>query len=154
MRALAARLRGSTRGSAAVEFALLAPVMFVLLLGVMQIGVAMQNYNALRGITADMARTVTVEYQKSNPLTNAQIEALGTATAVQPPYMLDNDSVVVSVVDAVPQRIAGARELRFTIRYTVPSVLALIDLPSVPIRYSRPIFVAVEVPGTAAGGAA
>lgn len=134
----------------AVEFALLGPVLIALLLGVLQVGTGMQNYNALRGIAADVGRHVVVEYQKSNELTNAQVRQIGQATAVQAPYMLDSDSVRVEVGDAATQRVAGAREITFTITYTVPSVLAIIDLPSFTIRFSRPIFVAAA---PQAGGA-
>lgn len=134
-------LRRSTAGSAAVEFALLAPLLFALLLGVFQIGMGMQAYNALRSIAADTGRNVAVEFQKSNPLSNAQVQQIGTATAVQAPYMLDSANVVVTAVNATPQRVAGAREITLTINYTVPSVLRVIGLPPVNIRYSRPIFV-------------
>lgn len=144
MRQSGASLGAATGGSVTTEFALLAPVMFALLLGVLHIGVGMQNYNALRGITADMARYVAVEYQTSNQLTNAQIQALGTAIAVQSPYMLDNEHVLVTVADADPQRVVGAKELTFTIRYTVPSLLEFIDIPSFPISYSRSLFLLVD----------
>jgi Flp pilus assembly protein TadG len=126
-----------------VEFALLGPLMITMLLGVVQIGIGMQSYNALRGIAADVGRHVAVEYQKSNRLTNTQVRQLGEATAVQPPYLLDGSALTVNVADASPQRVAGAKEITFTVTYTVPSVLAIIDLPNFNIRFSRPIFVAI-----------
>jgi len=130
-----------TGGSVAVEFGLLGPLLIAMLLGVLQIGIGMQNYNALRGVAADVARVVTVEYQKSNELTNTQVQQLGQATAVQAPYLLDVESLDVSVADAAVQRVAGAKELTFTVTYTVPTLLTIIDLPAFNIRYTRPIFV-------------
>ena len=128
-------------GAATVEFALVGPLMFVLLLGVLQIGMAMHAYNALRSVAADTARHVTVEYQKSNELTTGQIQAFGIARAIQPPHLLRDEGVGVAVETVTPSRVSGAREMRLTVTYIVPSVLELIDLASYEISYSRPIFV-------------
>ena len=136
-----ASLRRSTDGSVMVEFALLGPMMIAMLLAVFQFGLGMQNYNALRGAAADVGREVAVEYQKANLLTNGQIQSLSRATAIQAPYLLDSDSLVITVQNAATQRVSGARELTLTFTYTVPSVLAIIDLPSFNINDSRPIFV-------------
>lgn len=136
-----ASLRRSTDGSMMVEFALLGPMMIAMLLAVLQFGLGMQNYNALRSAAADVGREVAVEYQKANLLTNGQIQSLGRATAIQAPYLLDSDSLVITVQNAATQRVSGARELTLTLTYTVPSVLAIMDLPSFNIDYSRPIFV-------------
>jgi Flp pilus assembly protein TadG len=146
------RVKSCANGATTIEFAILAPVMFVMLLGVLQVGMAMQSYNSLRGIAADIARIVAVEYQKSNELTNAQIQILGTTTAIQAPYLLDNESVLVTVSDADPQRVPDAKELALTISYTVPSVLTFIDLPSTTIRYKYPIFVAIDEPDPVGSG--
>lgn len=113
-----------------------------MLLGVLQIGIGMQNYNALRGVAADVCREVAVEFQKSNALSNSQIQSLTRASAIQAPYLLDGNSLDVSVVDAATQRVTGAREMTLTITYTVPSVLSIIGLNPFDIGYSRPIFVA------------
>ena len=42
------RLRRDDRGAAIIEFALLAPVLLGLMLGVLQMGLQMQSFNALR----------------------------------------------------------------------------------------------------------
>jgi Flp pilus assembly pilin Flp len=136
------RLRQAEDGTAAIEFALLAPVFFVMLFGVLQIGLWMQAHNALRGVAADVSRHVLVESQKANPMSNEQIRLYGTATAVRAPYLLASDRVTVSIVAAAEQRVTGARELRFSISYVVPGVLEIIDLPEVTVSFSRPVFVA------------
>lgn len=142
MSARPASLRDCRRAAAAIEFALLAPLLFAMLLGVLQIGLGMQSYNALRGIAADVARHVVVEYQKDNRLTEEQVRLFGTATAVQAPYLLDSQRISVSVDPAAVQRVAGARELSLTVSYRVPNIMQVIGLPDVTIRFSRPIFVA------------
>lgn len=135
------RLAADPAGSAAVEFALLGPLVIVLLLGVLQVGMAMHAYNSLRSIAADTARHVTVEYQKANRLTNSQIQAFAIARAIQPPYMLRDEGVAVEVATVTPSRVSGVREISLTVSYTVPSVLGIIDLPSYQIDFTRPIFV-------------
>lgn len=142
MIALARRLRQAEEGTPAIEFALLAPLFFVMLFGVLQIGLWMHAYNALRGVTADVSRHVLVESQKANPISDEQIRLYGTATAVQAPYLLASDRVTVGVTAAAEQRVTGARELRFSISYVVPGVLEIINLPEVTVSFSRPIFIA------------
>ena len=79
-----ARLRGDRRGSAAVEFALLAPVFFAVLLGVVQAGWGFQNYSAMRQLSADTARYMIV----NTAVSNTDIGTTFTAAASQAPYML------------------------------------------------------------------
>ena len=54
--ALLQRLRRNSDGSAVVEFAMLGGLFIAMLLGVFQVGIAMQSYNAMRSMTADVAR--------------------------------------------------------------------------------------------------
>ena len=71
-----ARLRqlGNDRsGSVIVEFGILAPAIITLLVGVVQIGMWMQTYNALRSVAAESGRYVAVEYQKANRISNVQM---------------------------------------------------------------------------------
>ena len=72
MQRLLSRLRRNRDGSVAVEFALVGPILLGMLMGVLQIGIGMQNYNALRGISADTARYAVVNYQTANRLTTSQ----------------------------------------------------------------------------------
>ena len=65
------QLRGDTAGSAVVEFGILAPTIITLFLGVVQVGMWMQTYNALRSVAAESGRYVAVEYQKSNNISKA-----------------------------------------------------------------------------------
>lgn len=128
-------------GSVAVEFALVGPVLIGLLLGVLQIGVGMQNYNALRGISGDVARYAVINYQTANRLTETQLQDYAYGLATSPPYGLQRSRVVASVSLATNQRVSGATEFTIRLRYQVPSVLGVIGIPEVPLSYTRPIFV-------------
>ena len=140
-------LHRCTRGSVLIEFAVLGPLLFTLLLAVFQFGLGLQSYNALRGVTADVARHVEVEYQKAEntsnprPMSEEDIRLYATRVATQAPYLLDRRRVTVSVAPAAAQRIADARELTFRVIYVVPSVLSFIDLPEITVQFTRPIFV-------------
>ena len=48
-------------GSAAIEFGLIAPAFLTMLLGVFQVGVWMQSYNAMRKAITETASSVAVE---------------------------------------------------------------------------------------------
>lgn len=128
-------------GAATVEFAIIAPFMLALLLGVFQVGVGMQAYNALRAISMETARHAAIEYQLNKPLSNEAIVSWARARAVNPPYLLSEGNLLVTTTAAANQRVAGASERTFTIRYTVPSFLTVIGFNSYYITYSRPIFV-------------
>ena len=76
MKRRAKRLSRATDGASAVEFAILAPVFLSLFFGVLQFGVWLQNYNAIRSVTLDGARAVMIEYQNDNTLWDLKDEIL------------------------------------------------------------------------------
>ena len=67
------RVRRDNSGSVVVEFAIIGPTMLAMMLGVFQIGIGMQNYNAMRSIAAETARHAIVNYQTGNKLSNSQL---------------------------------------------------------------------------------
>lgn len=127
------------RGAMAVEFALVGPLMITVMLGVVQIGMSMWNFNGLRGVASDTARFAVINYQTNNELTNAQIQSYGRALATQDYGMVDSNlTITVVAVDA--PRVAGATELTMTINYNFSTLLSIIGIPDIPMSYSRPIF--------------
>jgi Flp pilus assembly protein TadG len=134
-------LRHNDEGSVVVEFAIVGPVLITLLMGVLQIGVGMQNYNALRGISADVARYAVVNYQTSNRLSTSQLQTYATGIASAPPYGLIRSRFQPTITTAATQRVAGATEYTIQVTYRVPSVLAIAGVGEIPLTYSRPIFV-------------
>lgn len=131
----------ANRGSAAVEFALVGPAFLAMFLGVVQLGLALQSYNAVRNLSADVARHVTVQYQTGNQLSNAQIRGVTVARAIAAPYQLDGDRMAVFAPDATTQRLAGAKEIALTIQYRIPTIIQLFGFEGPEISYERPIFV-------------
>lgn len=135
------RLRRNADGSVIVEFALLAPLFIGLFMGVLQIGVGMQNYNALRGVAGDVARYAVVNYQTDTRLTTSQLEDYANGRATTAPYGLVRGRFTATIALAATQRVTGATEYTMSLRYTVPTMLNVIGIDEIPIRYSRPIFV-------------
>jgi Flp pilus assembly protein TadG len=135
------RLVADRKGGAAVEFGLLAPAFILMLMGVLQVGVAMQAYNSLRSASSDTAREVSVQYQTDNRLTEPQIAQLGTAKATTAPYLLNSDRLEVTVEMAATQQIPNATELTLNFTYQLPSFLDFAGVSMPEITYTRPIFV-------------
>lgn len=142
-----ALLRNSA-GSVAIEFALIGPAMLAMLLGVLQLGIGMQNYNALRSVSAEVARYAVINAQdaaaQSNMTlrdTNDELEAYAQEIATDSPYGLQASKLTVTIT-SVPTRVDGASERSIQLRYNIPSVLGIIGIDSIPITYSRPVFIA------------
>ena len=127
-------------GSAVVEFALVGPVLIAMLMGVFHVGMAMQNYNALRSASADVARYAVVNYQSANKLNDTQLTAYCRSIATHAPYALRNDNLIDCTVTAAATRVAGVTEKTITLEYRVPTLLSMIGVRDVVINYERPVF--------------
>jgi hypothetical protein len=134
-------LRTRNEGSVVVEFGLLGGLFIGMLVGVLQVGVAMQNYNALRNVASDVARYALVQYQTGNNLSNGQLRDWATVRATGAPYLLDQDDLHITVVDAATQRVTDAQELSMTITYQIPTFMDLLGWESPSLTYSRALFV-------------
>jgi Flp pilus assembly protein TadG len=140
-RTLLARLKDDGRGAAIVEFAILAPVLFAMVFGVIQLGVQMWCYNSMRSIVADTARYTMVEYQKGNAITTDQIESKAVAIAVNSPYDFDIDNLDVPAPGSPASDIAGMTEFTLTMNYTPPTVLDFTGIRAPTLTITRPIYV-------------
>ena len=135
------RLVRDNRGNAIVEFALLAPLFFMMLFGVMQVGVWLQNYNAVQSLASDGARYVMVEYQKNNALSDEQIRTVILGEAVNAPYLLDSDQLTITVDRSAESRVDGASEISLSMNYQLNNFIPFVELPLSSIKYSRPVWV-------------
>ncbi len=68
------RFRRNRRGSAAVEFALVAPVFFALLFAILETGIVFFAGQVLESVTQDAARTVMTGQVQNSALTQAQFK--------------------------------------------------------------------------------
>jgi Flp pilus assembly protein TadG len=135
------QIREDQAGAAAVEFAILGPTVFVMMLGALQVGIGMQAYNAMRSASAQTARYAVVERQQAATVTATSIRTQAITVATSVPYALESARLTTSVDTPATQRVTGATEYTLTYTYSVPTVLSIIGLDSIPLSYSRPIFV-------------
>lgn len=140
MSANMARLWRDKRAASAVEFGILAPMIFALMLGVLQIGFHMQNFNAVRSVATDTARWTIVEYQKGNTLTDEQIESKATAYAVNAPYGLEIDNLTVNLTRPNTD-ISGTIKMQVQVSYVPRNLLGFFGVSSPTITVTRPIYV-------------
>lgn len=127
------------RGSVLVEFALLAPVFLTLLVGVIQIGLHIQNSNAVRNLASDGARFAVVEYQRNQKSSTSIIETWIRSQGVGPKYNLNTDRLGVSVTTQ-STRITGTTEMKISITYDAPDFLAFVPGDVLQLTYERPVF--------------
>lgn len=133
------RIGSDHRGSVLVEFALLAPVIIALLIGVVQVGLHVQNSNAVRNLASDGARMATVAYQRGNQLTAEQVGIMIRSEGVGGKYNLDTDRLEINVTQPT-SRIGGVREMRIQITYDPPNFLSFAGVSALRLTYERPVF--------------
>jgi Flp pilus assembly protein TadG len=133
-------LRSERTGSTAVEFALIGPAMILVLLAVVQIGMQIQNYNAVRNLASDGSRFATVEYQKGTRSTTDAIETWMRAKGVGGAYNLDTDRLQVTVTEAAASRLTGLVEMNIAVSYDAPEYLWSVAGNVLTISYTRAVF--------------
>lgn len=136
------RLRGDCTGSAVMEFALIAPMVIVLMLGVMQVGLWMHGYNGMRAVAAETSRHVTVEYQKGSAMSNSAMEDWAEDEARASASILAGGTVAAAVTDDAVQDITGVTKKTLTVNYQLSSFLGMVGIDALNLTFTRPIFVA------------
>ena len=133
------RLRSDHRGAAAIEFALIGPAMITMLFGVLQVGIALQNYNALRSASADVARYAVVQYQRKQDPNAQALANYAKSTTTLAPYGLKAERLVIVINDKA-STMTGVTEREMVMSYAIPSFMSIIGMRDINITYTRPIF--------------
>lgn len=130
------------RGVAAVEFALIAPVLFMLIFGIISFGLAWSQKNVFVGAAREGARYAAVMCQPntsgSTICTTDLVKARITDAAVGYPVDLNNGSFSVTVGDPPTSGVdcTTASGQPVTVSWTQPIQL---DVPFIPINLNVPI---------------
>ena len=140
MIAVLKRLRDNRTGSTIIEFAILAPAIVTLFLGILQVGMWMQSYNALRSVAADTGRYTAVQYQKINNISNINMATWARNRAVNS-YNFKSANISTDVTDAANQQIVGVTEKTLTLTYTFESIMSVVGINDQTVTFARPIFV-------------
>lgn len=136
------RIGADRSGAAAIEFGILGPLLITMMIGVLQFGMGMQAYNAMRSASADVARYAVVQRQKGVAVDAAGLTTEATTIATASPYKLLTANLTSSVtLDTAGTQVAGATRYKIQYTYSVPNFLKIVSLPNISLTYSRPIFV-------------
>jgi Flp pilus assembly protein TadG len=71
-------------GTAALEFALVAPVLFLLVLGIFQLGITLNNYQMVTGAARSAARQFALSRGTGTPKTDTVNQVYGSAPTLTP----------------------------------------------------------------------
>lgn len=134
------RLRRDVTAAAMIEFAMLAPLLIAMVLGVFQIGLHANNYSSVRSVLSDAGRYAAVEYQRENGLTLDELRAAIYSRATAPPYNLAGNRLDVQVTELTSE-IGDARKFDIALAYAPPNFLGMIGIDQLTIAYSRPVYV-------------
>ncbi len=135
-----APILSDNRGSALIEFAILAPALIGMMMGILYVGLQMMSYNSLRAISSDIARYTVVEYQKDHKITRQDIRNKALAIAENAPYGLDADDLSVGVTTPGTD-IPGTSKFTTTITYTPYNPVAFLGIDDPTMVETRSFYV-------------
>ena len=131
MRRRTVRLLADRRGAGAVEFALIAPALFMIIIGIAQLGTLFFAKAALRNVVAEGGRFANISPRP----TNAQIqEKIRTARFGLSAQRLSAATLVAGKSD-------NADYLDISMSYTVPLNFVFVKVAPVTLRETRRVFV-------------
>ena len=100
------RRRGAERGVALVEFALVVPVLFLVVFGIVEFGITLNDYQSIRQGVREGARQAAVQQYGSQT---------GSCTTITAP------TDVKKVICLAEERIGLGNDVRTAVRYWVPA---------------------------------
>jgi Flp pilus assembly protein TadG len=106
------RIRNNEEGQAMVEFALLAPVLFLILFGIIQFGIAFQHSIALADAVRVGARKATVSRSVADPVGTTKAAVVAAASDL-------NSSQLNVTVTAPPWQAGGTVTVTATYPYQI-----------------------------------
>ena len=127
-------------GATMLEFALLAPMLIAMTMGIFSVGLQMHDSAALRSVASDMSRYAVIEYQRENKMNAAQIRNVAAAMASRPPYALNGNQLDVTVTEETSP-IAGARMFTLTLTYEPFNPLKFYNVLAPTLTHEQNIYV-------------
>lgn len=131
MRRLAKKIAADARGSSAVEFALSAGILVMLLVGIAQIGILFMANAGLRHAVGEGARLSTIFPAPSDSTIVAKVSS--TRFGVNPAYITAGPTVTHGTEN-------GASYTQVTMSYSVPLNFVLFQVPAITLTETRRAF--------------
>jgi hypothetical protein len=119
--------RGKSRGQSLVEFAMIAPLFFILVLGIVDFGMGLHSWMTMTNATREGARLAAVHAPSSgsvdcNPLpATGSIERKVCDTATN----LNADQMTITVINADPEGLSIGEEVSVQIDYNYELIMPL-----------------------------
>lgn len=123
--------RNSERGAAAVEFAILAPILIVLLLGIMEFGRAYNVQITLSNAAREGSRVMAITSNAmpaASATASAQTQAISAAAALNPALVKEQIAFSYQAIPATtpaPTACAANVQVTATISYTLKSMTGI-----------------------------
>lgn len=138
---LLARLRRNRRGSAMIEFSVIAPILVTLLLGGFQIAQALHANSSLREAVGNAGREAVVSYQivSDGVLSETQIEALVTSEAINSAHRLKAANLTVDAT--ISADLGDWRQLTIAATYDFPINVPFMRPVTVELDQSRVFYI-------------
>ena len=133
----------SQSGSTAIEFAFVAPLLVMFMLGAVQFGTGLHANAAMRELAGWAGRKAVVSYQNApaNRITADQLKADISARVSSGTYKIDAARLIADVNVVQNTSLATVKEFRITLRYTHSLSLPLMPVQTFPLRINRTFFV-------------
>ena len=131
MRNFARRLAGDNRGASAVEFALSAGILLLLIIGLAQVGMLFMANAGLRHAVGEGARLSTISPLPSDTAIAAKVTA--ARFGVNPAYITKGPTVTHGTEN-------GASYTEVTMTYSVPMNFVFFQLPAATLTETRRAF--------------
>jgi Flp pilus assembly protein TadG len=110
--------RASERGAVAVEFALLAPVLIMILLGIMEFGRAYNTQLTLTEVAREGVRVMVIDNSRSA----ARTAAKAAATSLNPAL---KDSDIQFLATDGTENCSATKQMTVTIKYTLSTMTGI-----------------------------
>jgi Flp pilus assembly protein TadG len=128
---LARRLATDSRGVSAVEFALIAPVLFMAMVGITQLGIMFFASAGLKYAVAEGARFANTS---PRPSPDAIVQRVKKKRFGIKPELIESVAVSPGVSDS-------ADYYDITVTYTVPTSFVFVDVPPVKLSETRRAYI-------------
>jgi Flp pilus assembly protein TadG len=109
------RILGSERGTALVEFALIAPILFAVILGIVDFGRALDYYNQMTQLVGQGARAAAVNCNPDGTCPGNAIQSQLVNDTAQPELKQGEHVCIMNVPSAVGQPVTVKATFDFTL---------------------------------------
>lgn len=137
-------IRADERGSTVVEFALVSPMVIILILSALQLGLALRANAGLRELIGWAGREAVVSYQvfgDDDTISEDDLKAKIEAEAAKAAYNLKNGTLAVVVESDQDTTLLTVNRIRIRMDYDYPLDLPFIPTQTIDLGVERTFFV-------------